>query len=214
MGFRSLEPRELQSRKSELMDRYRAFQARNLEIDMTRGKPCPEQLDLSVEMLTCVDAQHYTTEGGVDCRNYGGLDGIPEAKQLFSEYLGVKPDEIIIGGSSSLNMMYDTIVYAMLRGNVDSDVPWGRLPEVRFICPCPGYDRHFNICEHLGIRMVPVEMKADGPDMDAVEQAVAEDEQVKGMWCVPKYSNPTGVVCSDEVVERLAQMIEALLGLA
>jgi DNA-binding transcriptional MocR family regulator len=204
--YKNLGARELEERRTELMARYRGFQSRNLKIDMTRGKPSPEQLDLAMEMLICVDADHYQTEDGVDCRNYGGLDGIPEAKRLFAQYLEVEPDEIIVGGNASLNVMYDVILQAMVWGMVDSDVPWGKLPAVKFVCPCPGYDRHFAICEHLGIEMIPVEMGADGPDMDAVEEVVAEDESVKGIWCVPKYSNPTGVTFSDEVVERLAAM--------
>ena len=205
-NFKNLDARELEERRAELMARYQGFQSRNLQIDMTRGKPSPEQLDLSMGMLACVDADHYQTRDGVDCRNYGGLDGIPEAKQLFAQYLEVEPDEIIVGGNASLNVMYDVILRAMFFGVVDSDVPWGKLPIVRFVCPSPGYDRHFAICEHLGIEMIPVEMRADGLDMDAVEEIVAQDGSVKGIWCVPKYSNPTGVTFSDEVVERLANM--------
>lgn len=206
MELEMLPPSELAKLKAELTDRYRAFQSRNLSIDMTRGKPCPEQLDLAAGMLTCVDSERFQTAGGIDCRNYGGLDGIPEAKALFAEYLEVAPDEIIIGGNSSLQMMYDTLIRAMVVGVVDSDVPWGKLPSVKFLCPCPGYDRHFSICQHLGLEMIPVEMQADGPDMDTVEALVAEDESVKGIWCVPKYSNPTGITFSDDVVERLANM--------
>jgi DNA-binding transcriptional MocR family regulator len=204
-NFKNLDARQLEERRAKLMARYQEFQSRNLQIDMTRGKPSPEQLDLSMEMLT-VSADHYQTEDGVDCRNYGGLDGIPEAKRLFAQYLEVEPDEIIVGGNASLNVMYDVILRAMVLGMVDSDVPWGKLPTVKFVCPCPGYDRHFAICEHLDIEMIPVEIGADGPDMDAVERIVAQDESVKGIWCVPKYSNPTGVTFSDEVVERLANM--------
>jgi DNA-binding transcriptional MocR family regulator len=196
-----------EKRRADLMARYRDFQARGLNIDMTRGKPSPEQLDLSLEMLHCVDDDCYRTVSGVDCRNYGGVDGIPEAKRLFSEYLEVGLDEIIVGGNSSLNMMYDTVVRAMTHGVVDSPVPWGKLPKVKFLCPSPGYDRHFAICEHLGIEMIRIDMVHDGPDyFEYVKQLVAGDEAVKGMWCVPKYSNPTGIVYSDEVVERLASM--------
>ena len=201
--------RNLLDRRSELMARYRAFQARGIVIDMTRGKPGPEQLDLSLDMLTCVDEDSYRTSGGVDCRNYGGLDGIPESKKLFAEYLGVEPEEIIVGGNSSLNMMYDAVMRAMVHGVVGSPVPWGKLPRVRWLCPSPGYDRHFSVCEHFGIEMIPVEMGPDGPDMAQVERLVAEDEAIKGMWCVPKYSNPTGAVYSPEVVERLATMSAA-----
>jgi DNA-binding transcriptional MocR family regulator len=204
--LKDLSTRELEKHRSELMRRYRAFQSRDLDIDMTRGKPCPEQLDLALGMLDCVNSRDFQAEDGIDCRNYGGLDGLPEAKRLFAQYLEVKVDEIVIGGNSSLNIMYDALVRAMIHGVVDGDVPWGKLPGVKFLCPSPGYDRHFSMCEHLGIEMVPVDMKADGPDMAQVEEIVARDASVKGMWCVPKYSNPTGATYSDEVVERLANM--------
>ena len=206
MDLGSLSADELEKLRLKLARRYQDFQSRNLKLDMTRGKPCPEQLDLSLEMLECVKAEHYSTLVGEDYRNYGGLDGIVEAKKLFSQYLDVRPDEIIIGGNSSLNMMHDTIMSAVVQGVVDSEVPWDKLPNVKFLCPSPGYDRHFSICEYLQIEMIPVEMKEDGPDMDTVEKIVAEDETIKGMWCVPKYSNPTGITYSDEVVDRLANM--------
>jgi DNA-binding transcriptional MocR family regulator len=204
-AFAGMGASELQERKAALMARFHAFQSRNLSIDMTRGKPCPEQLDLALDMLQSVDSTNYSING-VDCRNYGGLDGLPEAKALFAQFLEVEPDEIIIGGNSSLSMMYDAFSRAMTHGLVDSPTPWGRLPKVRFLCPCPGYDRHFSICEHLGIEMIPVDMDANGPDMDQVEQIAAEDDSVRGIWCVPKYSNPTGVTYSDQVVRRLAGM--------
>ena len=197
---------ELLRYRSELMERYREFQSRNLDLDMTRGKPCPEQLDLSLEMFECVDAEHYRTLDGVDCRNYGGVDGILEARDLFSQYLEVEQDEIVIGGNSSLNLMHDTIISAMVTGVVNSQVPWVRLPKVKFLCPSPGYDRHFSICEYLGIEMITTEMNESGPYMTQVERLVEEDEAIKGIWCVPKYSNPTGVTYSDEVVTRLANM--------
>ncbi len=206
MDLGSLSAYELEKLRWKLARRYQDFQARNLKLDMTRGKPCPEQLDLSLEMLECIKAEHYSTLVGEDYRNYGGLDGIVEAKKLFSQYLDVRPDEIIIGGNSSLNMMHDIIMSAVVQGVVDSEIPWGKLPNVKFLCPSPGYDRHFSICEYLQIEMIPVEKKEDGPDMDIVEKIVAEDETIKGIWCVPKYSNPTGTTYSDEVVERLANM--------
>ena len=202
----SLGSSELLRYRSELMERYREFQSRNLDLDMTRGKPCPEQLDLSLEMFECVDAEHYRTLDGVDCRNYGGVDGILEARDLFSQYLEVEQDEIVIGGNSSLNLMHDTIISAMVTGVVNSQVPWVRLPKVKFLCPSPGYDRHFSICEYLGIEMITAEMNESGPYMTQVEGLVEEDEAIKGIWCVPKYSNPTGVTYSDEVVTRLANM--------
>jgi len=198
-------PSELRELKMVLLEHWQEYQAQRLSIDMTRGKPCAEQLDLALDMLEAVDGTNYSSNG-MDCRNYGGLDGLPEAKVLFAQFLDVDPDEIIVGGNSSLAMMYDAVTRAMTHGVVDSDMPWSKLPQVRFLCPSPGYDRHFSICEHQGIKMIPVEMMADGPDMDHVERVVAEDESVKGMWCVPKYSNPTGVTFSDEVVDRLAGM--------
>jgi DNA-binding transcriptional MocR family regulator len=187
------------------MERFQDYRSRGLGIDMTRGKPSSEQLDLALGMLGCVDGTNYSS-AGVDCRNYGGLDGLPEAKSLFAQFLEVEPDEVIIGGNSSLAMMYDAISRAMTHGAAAGETPWGELPEVRFLCPCPGYDRHFSICEHLGIEMIPVDMGEDGPDLDQVEHYAVHDESVKGIWCVPKYSNPTGVTYADWVVKRLAGM--------
>jgi aspartate/methionine/tyrosine aminotransferase len=197
---------ELMQLKEELQNRYREYQSRGLDLDITRGKPCSEQLDLALDMLDCVNSKNYLTAAGTDCRNYGGLDGIPEAKSLFSEYLEVQPEELIIGGNSSLNLMHDALMRAIVKGVDEDSLPWGRLPKIKFLCPSPGYDRHFFICEFLGIEMVAVEMNADGPDMAAVEKLVAEDDSIKGIWCVPKYSNPTGAVYSDEVVKSLASM--------
>jgi len=157
-------------------------------------------------MLDCVNSKNYTTEEGTDSRNYGGLDGIPAAKKMFSEYLEVQPEELIIGGNSSLNLMHDAFMRAIVKGVGEDSPPWGKLPEIKFLCPSPGYDRHFFICDYLGIEMIPVAMDDHGPDMTVVEKLVAEDESIKGIWCVPKYSNPTGTVYSDEVVERLASM--------
>jgi DNA-binding transcriptional MocR family regulator len=194
------------AQQQQITQRYQQFKARRLALDMTRGKPSPEQLDLSLGLLTCLDEAHFRASDGTDCRNYGGLDGIPEAKALFSEFLEVAPEEIVIGGNSSLNMMYDTILRIMLIGTVEGETPWGRLPEVKFLAPSPGYDRHFFICQSLGLQMIPVPMTETGPDMDRVETLVAKDESIKGIWCVPKYSNPTGVVYSDETVERLSAM--------
>jgi len=181
--FKQLSEQERQEMKAQLMERYREFQERRITLDMTRGKPCTAQLDLALGMLEGDTGKAYLTKEGLDCRNYGGLDGIPEAKTLFSEYMEVEPEELILGGNSSLNMMHDTILRAMVKGVMDGASPWGQLPKVKFLCPSPGYDRHFFICEFLGIEMM-----------------------IKGIWCVPKYSNPTGVVYSDEAVERLAEM--------
>ncbi len=205
-AFAELDRAELAALKESLRDRYRAFQDRKLTLDMTRGKPSSEQLDLSMAMMAEDVSKQYLTAQGVDCRNYGGLDGISEAKSLFAEYLEVGEDEIVVGDSASLKMMHDTIMGAMVYGMVDSETPWGKLDKVKFLCPSPGYDRHFAVCQYLGIEMIPVPMDANGPDMDAVEELVAKDESIKGIWCVPKYSNPTGITYSDAVVDRLATM--------
>jgi DNA-binding transcriptional MocR family regulator len=204
--FTELSPSELEARKAELLASYITFQEQKLTLDMTRGKPSPEQLDLSMEMLTGDISAAYKTQGGVDCRNYGGLDGIKEAKELFAGYMEVAEDEIIIGDSASLKMMHDTIIGAMIYGLANSDQPWCKLPNVKFLCPSPGYDRHFALCQYLGIEMITIDMDANGPDMDRVEELVASDDAIRGMWCVPKYSNPTGATYSNEVVERLAAM--------
>jgi DNA-binding transcriptional MocR family regulator len=204
--FQSLAPEALQEIKAELLDRYREFQSRRITLDMTRGKPCAEQLDLAMDMLENMNDGDVKSESGADCRNYGGLDGIPEAKSLFAEYMGADTDEIIIGASSSLTMMHDAFMRAMVKGISADTAPWMQQPGIKFLCPSPGYDRHFFICEYLGIEMIPVETNDDGPDMDAVEELVKDDESTKGIWCVPKYSNPTGIVYSDDVVDRLAGM--------
>jgi aspartate/methionine/tyrosine aminotransferase len=204
--FKKLSEQERRKIKEELLQRYAEFQSRRITLDMTRGKPCSEQLELSLGMLEGDIAGAYLTPGGLDCRNYGGLDGIPEAKNLFADYMGVEPDELILGGNSSLNMMHDTILRAMVKGVTDGAPPWGQLSKVKFLCPSPGYDRHFFICEYLGIEMIPIDMQENGPAMDQIETLVAADETIKGIWCVPQYSNPTGSVYSDEVVERLVSM--------
>lgn len=196
----------LESCLEKLQKRYDDFRAQGLKLDMARGRPCSEQLDLSMGLFDCLGKDDYKASNGVDCRNYGVLDGIPEAKELFSKLLGVSPKEVIIGGNSSLNMMYDAIARAWSHGVYGSDVPWGKLPKVKFLCPCPGYDRHFAITEHFGIEMIIVDMKEDGPDMDAVERLTAEDDSIKGIWCVPMYSNPDGITYSDEVVDRFARL--------
>lgn len=201
--FARIDAKDLKEYREGLLKKYEDFKNQKLKYDMSRGKPCPEQLDLSMGMLDITD---YKAADGTDCRNYGGVDGILEAKKLFAQILEVEPDEVIIGGSSSLNMMYDTISRAISFGVAGSEVSWGKLPKIKFLCPSPGYDRHFAICQLFGIEMIVVDMKSDGPDMDAVEKLVAEDEAVKGIWCVPKYSNPDGITYSDEVVDRLARM--------
>ncbi len=204
--FTSLNNPELKQLKDDLLAQYREFKSRGLDLDITRGKPCSEQLDLALGMLDCVNSKNYLTAEGTDSRNYGGLDGIPAAKTLFAEYLEVRPEELIIGGNSSLSLMHDTFMRAIVKGVGEDGPPWGKLPQIKFLCPSPGYDRHFFICDYLGIEMIPVAMDDNGPDMTVVEKLVAEDDRIKGIWCVPKYSNPTGAVYSDEVVERLASM--------
>lgn len=202
----ALSPAQRREARESLAARYRDFQTLKMNLDMTRGKPCPEQLDLSVGLLDGLSRAEFKASDGSDCRNYGGLDGLPEAKDLFAAYMGVRPEEIIIGGSSSLTLMHDAMSWAVLFGAGKGSTPWAAQRPVKFLCPSPGYDRHFAICEHLGIEMVPVDLRGNGPDMDTVERMAAEDASVKGIWCVPKYSNPTGDVYSDEVVQRLAGM--------
>jgi len=198
--------RPAMARRESLQARYRQFQSRKISLDMTRGKPCAEQLDLALGLLDSIDAKGFRATDGTDCRNYGGLDGVPEAKALFAEYLEVSADEVIIGGNSSLSLMHDAMTWAFIFGPPGDAAPWAAQGKIKFLCPSPGYDRHFAICQHLGIEMIPVAMRPDGPDMDAVERLSATDGSIKGIWCVPKYSNPTGAVYSEEVVHRLAGM--------
>jgi DNA-binding transcriptional MocR family regulator len=185
-------------------DQLTELRGRNYQIDMTRGKPSSEQLDLSNAILTVLTPEDCLSADGDDYRNYGFGTGIPEAKALLGAYMGVGPKQVIAGGNSSLSLMHDTMVGAVLSGVPGGGAPWGA--GTKFLCPVPGYDRHFAICERLGIEMINIDMRDDGPDMDAVEAHVAEDPAIKGIWCVPKYSNPTGAVYSDTVVERLAAM--------
>lgn len=195
---------KLQNIYKDAAAKYEKYKALNMTFDMTRGKPSAQQLDISMGLLASMDKEDCLTENA-DYRNYGLVDGIPEAKKLFAEMLEVSPKEIIIGGNSSLNMMYDTIARAMLKGVSGVDTPWSAGP-VKFLCPSPGYDRHFAICEDLGIEMIAIEMTESGPDMDKVEALAASDESIKGIWCTPKYSNPGGITYSDEIVDRLASM--------
>lgn len=204
MNYNTLSKDELKNELKIVKEQYKAFKDKNLSLDMSRGKPAPEQMDISYEMFNAVSNElGYKNETGIDCRNYGGLDGLPEQKRLFAEILGIDSSLVIVGGNSSLNMMYDTIAQAMTHGF--GDKPWILQKNIKFLCPCPGYDRHFAICEHFGIEMIPIANTPEGPDMDEVERLV-KDCTVKGIWCVPKYSNPQGIVYSDETVRRLAAL--------
>lgn len=197
---------EMRRAREELLAEYDKFQNMGLNLDMSRGKPCKEQLDLSMGMMDALySGADLTCEDGTDCRNYGGLTGIREAKVLIGDMMENNPDNIIIYGNSSLNVMYDTISRAMTHG-ILGHKPWCKLDRVKFLCPSPGYDRHFKITEYFGIEMIPVDMTPTGPDMDTVEQLVAEDPAIKGIWCVPKYSNPQGYSYSDETVRRFARL--------
>ncbi len=208
MSLTDMNKDQLNEMKAKLTEEYVSFKNKGLKLDMSRGKPSSAQLDLSMGMMDCLSSiTPLKAADGTDCRNYGVLDGIAEAKEMFSQMIDVGTDEIIIGGNSSLNIMYDVIFKAMLLGVYGGSKPWGKYDEVKFLCPVPGYDRHFAICESLGIKMINVPLNSDGPDMDMVEKLVASDETIKGIWCVPMYSNPDGVTYSDEVVKRFANFI-------
>ncbi len=205
-AYKDLSVEELQSLKKELEEQFAEIKAKNLKLDMSRGKPSKAQLDLSMGMMDVLSSEaDLTCEEGVDCRNYGVLDGINEAKQLLSDMSEVPKENIVIFGNSSLNVMYDTISRSMTHGVMGS-TPWSKLDKVKFLCPVPGYDRHFAITEHFGIEMINIPMTPEGPNMDMVEALVNNDETVKGIWCVPKYSNPQGYTYSDQTVRRFARL--------
>lgn len=197
---------EILTLKNHWDEKYKSFKAMNLNLNMARGKPSPEQLDLSMDMLNILGNKSIINGiNGDDYRNYGLIDGIPEAKQLFAEMLGVSKNEIIVGGNASLNLMYDIISDSYSFG-INESTPWNKLNKIKFLCPVPGYDRHFAICEKFGIEMINVPTDENGPDMDYVEKLVSEDDSIKGIWCVPQYSNPTGYIYSDETVKRFASL--------
>ena len=205
-SYKEMSKEELKAELEGLNEEYQKYLAMNLSLDMSRGKPCKEQLDISMGMMDVLNSKvDLRCEDGTDCRNYGCLDGIPEAKQLLGDMMENHPDNIIIYGNSSLNVMYDTVARAMTHG-IMGNTPWCKLDKVKFLCPVPGYDRHFAITEYFGIEMIPVPMSPEGPDMDMVEKLVSEDAAVKGVWCVPKYSNPQGYSYSDATVRRFARL--------
>ncbi|MCL1807413.1 MAG: aminotransferase class I/II-fold pyridoxal phosphate-dependent enzyme [Oscillospiraceae bacterium] len=185
--------------------KHEEFKKRGLKLNMMRGIPSKAQLDLSKGLLTCLGDEDYLSEAGADCRNYGILDGLPEMKRIFADILNLTPGEIVVGGNSSLALMFDNVASNMSRG-VREDQPWAAQGHVKFLCPSPGYDRHFTICDYFHIEMIPVSMKADGPDMDEIERLVSSDPMIKGIWCVPVFSNPTGIIYSDETIKRFANL--------
>lgn len=205
-AYASMSREELLSLKEELDKEFQGYKEKGLKLDMSRGKPSIAQLNLSMGMMDVFHSESdLKCEDGTDCRNYGVLDGIPEAKRLLASIAEVNPNNIMIFGNSSLNVMYDTVARAMTHGILGS-TPWCKLDKVKFLCPVPGYDRHFGITEHFGIEMINIPMTPTGPDMDLVEKYVNEDPAVKGIWCVPKYSNPQGITYSDETVFRFANL--------
>ena len=205
-AYQELSKEELLNLKDELERAFDIVKEKGLKLDMSRGKPSVAQLEMGMGLLDALDSKSgMKTENGMDARNYGQLDGIPEAKRLMAEIMQVNPENVIVCGNASLPIMYDTISRSMTHGVLGS-TPWCKLDKVKFLCPVPGYDRHFAITQHFGIEMINIPMTPQGPDMDLVEKYVSEDPAVKGIWCVPKYSNPSGCVYSNEVVDRLAKM--------
>lgn len=202
--YLSMSREELTKEFKEVSAGYEKLRAMHLSLDMSRGKPGADNMDISCQLFDLVgNDTGFKNISGIDCRNYGGLDGLAELKNLFAEILELSPEQIIVGGNSSLNMMYDTISQAMTHGM--GAEPWMKQGELKFLCPVPGYDRHFAITEYFGFKLIPVKMTAEGPDMDEVEELV-KDPAVKGIWCVPKYSNPEGITYSDSVVRRMAAL--------
>ena len=205
-AYKDLSKEELLTLQKQLNKEYEEAKAKELKLDMSRGKPAASQLDMEMDFMNVLNADSiFKTEAGVDCRNYGIMDGIPEARKLIGDVLGVSADNVIVFGNASLNIMYDTVARSEIFG-VMGETPWCKLDKVKFLCPVPGYDRHFAITEQFGIEMINVPMTEDGPDMDVVEELVNTDPAVKGIWCVPKYSNPQGYTYSDETVKRFAAL--------
>lgn len=205
-AYKEMSRDELLTLREQLNKEYEEAKAKGLKLDMSRGKPAASQLDMEMDFMNVLNADSILkTEAGVDCRNYGIMDGIPEARKLIGDVLGVSADNVIVFGNASLNIMYDTVARSEIFG-VMGETPWCKLDKVKFLCPVPGYDRHFAITEQFGIEMINVPMTEDGPDMDMVEELVNTDPAVKGIWCVPKYSNPQGYTYSDETVKRFAAL--------
>jgi DNA-binding transcriptional MocR family regulator len=205
MPLADLSHAELEALHEEQTSAYNTLVAKGLKLDLTRGKPSSAQLDLSNELLTLPGEETYTDSTGTDCRNYGGLQGLPAIRTIFAPLLNVPVDQLVAGDNSSLSIMHDALVYALLGGTVDSVEPWSKNP-IKFICPVPGYDRHFALCEQYGIEMISVPLSEHGPDLDRVRQLVADDPSIKGMWIVPMYSNPTGTIYTAEVTQELLEM--------
>lgn len=207
MFYKDMTKEQLLQEKESLQKEYDNYKAMGLKLDMSRGKPGKEQLDISERMLDIVNSgTECKTRDGLDCRNYGLLDGIPSCKELFAQLLGVEPENVMVGGNSSLNMMFDTIACMMTASIAEGCKPWYEVKDRKFLCPVPGYDRHFAVTEYFGFEMINIPMLPTGPDMDLIEKLVAEDESIKGIWCVPKYSNPQGITYSDETVRRFARL--------
>lgn len=205
-SYQNLSKEQLLALKSELEASYEEKKALNLQLDMSRGKPSPSQLDVSLGLMDALNSKSILkSEDGTDCRNYGVLDGIPEAKKLMADMMGTTPEHVIVFGNASLTIMYDSISRSYSHGVLGS-TPWCKLDKIKFLCPVPGYDRHFAITERFGIEMINIPMTENGPDMDMVEELVAKDDSIKGIWCVPKYSNPQGLCYSDETVRRFANL--------
>ncbi|MDY3773662.1 MAG: aminotransferase class I/II-fold pyridoxal phosphate-dependent enzyme [Eubacterium sp.] len=205
-SYQNLSKEQLLALKSELEASYEEKKALNLQLDMSRGKPSPSQLDVSLGLMDALNSNSVLkSEDGTDCRNYGVLDGIPEAKKLMADMMGTTPEHVIVFGNASLTIMYDSISRSYSHGVLGS-TPWCKLDKIKFLCPVPGYDRHFAITERFGIEMINIPMTENGPDMDMVEELVAKDDSIKGIWCVPKYSNPQGLCYSDETVRRFANL--------
>ncbi|MBD5169182.1 MAG: aminotransferase class I/II-fold pyridoxal phosphate-dependent enzyme [Oscillibacter sp.] len=205
MEYAKMSRAQLEAEYEAVSGRFTELKAKGLKLDMSRGKPGKEQLDLVSDMLTVLSKPEDCVDNGFDVRNYGELTGLPSAKKYFAEILGCKPEECFIGGNASLTLMYDTIAKAYTHGLLHSEKPWSKLDTVKFLCPSPGYDRHFNVTKSFGAELITIPMTGTGPDMDAVEEAV-KDPAVKGIWCVPKYSNPDGIIYSAETIDRIAHL--------